>query len=58
MKGIYMENDSTKVETVEDLSAAQEQEAKTSTSEGDELEDDENFMQLLDNLGGQNIFEE
>jgi hypothetical protein len=56
MKGIYMENDSTKVETVEDLSAAQE--AKTSTSEGDELEDDENFMQLLDNLGGQNIFEE
>lgn len=50
-----MENDSPKVET-EDLSAAQE--AKNRSPEGDELEDDENFMQLLDNLGGQNIFEE
>lgn len=54
-KGIYMENDSSKVET-DDSSAPLE--ATNRTSEGDQLEDDENFMQLLDNLGGQSIFEE
>ncbi|EFX74348.1 hypothetical protein DAPPUDRAFT_251840 [Daphnia pulex] len=50
-KGIYMENDSPKVKE-EDSSAALE--AINKTSDGDELEDDDNFMQLLENLGGQN----
>lgn len=34
------------------------QETKESTSEVDEMEDDDNFMQLLDHLGGQSVFEE
>lgn len=54
-KGIYMENDSSEVKA-EDSSAALE--VVNRTSDGDELEDDDNFMQLLENLGGQNVFQE
>jgi hypothetical protein len=57
MKGIYMENDSSR-EVVETEDSSVAQETKNRTSGVDELEDDDNFMQLLDNLGGQNIFEE
>lgn len=55
-KGIYMENDSSQVKA-EDSSAALEA-INIRTSDGDELEDDDNFMQLLENLGGQNVFQE
>jgi hypothetical protein len=55
-KGIYMENDSSEVKA-EDSSPALEA-INNRTSDGDELEDDDNFMQLLENLGGQNVFQE
>lgn len=47
-----MEND------VEESDGNVVQETKGSTSEADEIEDDENFMQLLDQLGGPSVFEE
>ncbi|KAI9564203.1 hypothetical protein GHT06_007941 [Daphnia sinensis] len=52
--GIYIENDPSEVETTD----TNIQEVKTRISESDEREDDENFMQLLDGLGGPTIFED
>lgn len=51
--GIYMESE-LEPETHVDGGP---QEPKNSASEGDE-DDDENFMELLDQLGGQNVFQE
>uniref|UniRef100_A0A0P4XDC2 EF-hand calcium-binding domain-containing protein 4A n=1 Tax=Daphnia magna TaxID=35525 RepID=A0A0P4XDC2_9CRUS len=52
--GIYIENDPSEVETID----TNTQEVKSRTSDGDEREDDENFMQLLDGLGGLTVFED
>ncbi len=51
-QGIYMESD-LEPEAV-DVASAIEMKNK----EADEQEDDENFMELFDQLGGQNVFEE
>ncbi|XP_057371520.1 EF-hand calcium-binding domain-containing protein 4B-like isoform X2 [Daphnia carinata] len=52
--GIYIENDPPEVEAID----TNTQEVTIRTSDGDEREDDENFMQLLDGLGGPTVFED